>query len=114
MKDGTDVRYYKGKVMIVIRSLYVLKSSGEAWRSMLAKMLLDLGYKPSRSDMDVWMKPDIKPQTVKEYYVYGLVYVEDLIHIHHDTEIFMKELKVVYRLKDGSLEPTSGSLSANV
>ena len=65
MKDGTDVRNYKWKVMIVIRSLYVLKSSGEAWRSMLAKMLLDLGYKPSRSDMDVWMKTENNPQTAK-------------------------------------------------
>ena len=51
--------------MIVIRDLYGLKSSGEAWISMLGEMLLYLGCKPSRSDMDVWMKTENNLQTAK-------------------------------------------------
>ena len=50
-KFGND----KGKVMIVIRDMYILKSSGKLWLAMIAEMLLELGYRPSRVDMDVRM-----------------------------------------------------------
>ena len=60
-KSGTKFGNDKGKVMIVIRNVYGLKSSGAAWRSMLAKMLLYLGYKLSISDMGAWMNPENKP-----------------------------------------------------
>mmetsp|Transcript_15996 Transcript_15996/g.23839 ORF Transcript_15996/g.23839 Transcript_15996/m.23839 type:complete len:1130 (+) Transcript_15996:7540-10929(+) len=113
-KAGTEFGSDKGKVMVVIRALYGLKSSGAAWRAMLAETLLDLGYKPSRADMDVWMKPETNPKTGEEYYAYVLVYVDDLLHIHHDPEAFMKELKGVYRLKDDSLGPPTRYLGANV
>ena len=49
--------------------------------------------------MDVWMKPEPNPQTGKDYYAYVIVYVDDLIHIYHNTKVFIKELKVVYSLK---------------
>ena len=41
--------------MIVIRDMYILKSSGKLWLAMIAEMLLELGYRPSRVDMDVRM-----------------------------------------------------------
>ena len=43
-------------------SLYGLKSSGAAWRSMIAQIHIEIGYKPSRVDMDVWMNPETNPQ----------------------------------------------------
>ena len=73
-----------------------------------------LGYKPSRADMDVWMKPEPNLKTGEEYYAYVLLYVDDLLHIHQDLEAFMKELKGVYRLKDDSLGPLTRYLGANV
>ena len=100
--------------MIVFRALYGLKSRGAAWRAMLAETLTDLGYKQSRADMDVWMKPETNPVTKQEYYAYILVYVDDLLHLHHNPEAFMKELQGVYRLKDDSLGPPSRYLGANV
>ena len=50
-KFGNDKR----KVMIVIRDLRASR------RAMLVDTLLDLGYKPSREDMDFWMNPETKP-----------------------------------------------------
>ena len=100
--------------MIVIRDLYGLKSIGAARRAMISETLIDLGYKPSRADMGVCMNPKNESQTVKEYYSYVLVYVYNLLHIQHDPEIFMKELKGVYRLKYGSLGPLTQYLGANV
>ena len=64
--------------------------------------------------MDVWMKPQTNPKSGEEYYAYVLVYVDDLLHIHHDPEAFMKELKGVCRLKNDSLGPPSRYLGANV
>jgi len=34
---------------------------------MLAESRMDLGYRPSRADMDVWMKPETNPKSGKEY-----------------------------------------------
>ena len=66
---------------------------------MLDDTLLDIVDKTSRSYKDVWTKPETNPQTGKEYYDYVLVYVDDLLYIQHYMEIFMRELKGVYRLK---------------
>ena len=40
--------------------------------------------------------------------------MNNFLHIHHDPEVFMKELKVVYRFKYGSLGPPTWYLGANV
>ena len=76
--------------MILIRALFELKSSGLARKAILYGTLLDLGYKPSRADMDVCMNPETNTQTGKEYYAYVLVYVDNLKHLHYDPEIFMR------------------------
>ena len=81
---------------------------------MLAETLLYLVYKLSRAEIYVYMKPETNPQTDKEYYAYVLVYVDDLLHLHHDPEIFTKELKCVYRLKYGSIGPTTRYLGTIV
>ena len=64
--------------------------------------------------MYFWMNTETNQQTGNEYYAFVLVYVDDLIHIHRDPEVFMKELKGIYRLKGGSLEPPTQYLDANV
>ena len=81
---------------------------------MLAETLLYLVYKLSRAEIYVYMKPETNPQTDKEYYAYVLVYVDDLLHIHHDPEIFMRDLKGVYRVKYVSLGPPTQYLGVNV
>ena len=99
---GNEFGTEKGKVMLVVRALYGLKSSGEAWRQMLAHKLRDLGYVYSKADPDVWLKSETKPDGT-EYYAYVLVYVDDVLHLHHDPDTFMNCLEKIYRLKDGSV-----------
>ena len=36
------------------------------------------------------------------------------LHIHHDQQLFMKELKSIYMFKDGSLGPPTRYLGANI
>ena len=40
--------------------------------------------------------------------------MDDLLHLHHDPQVFMNKLKVVYRLNNGSLGPLTWFLGAKV
>jgi len=87
MEFGSE---WEGKVLIITRALYGLKSSGAAWRSMLANTMRDLGYKASYADPDVWLRAAIKYDNEGKkykYYEYCLIYVDDIICISHHTEI---------------------------
>ena len=99
--------------MLVVRVLYGLKSSGAAWRQMLAQTLRDLGYVSSKTDPDVWIKAKTKPDGT-EYYAYVLVYVDDVLHLNNDPETFMNRLAEVYRLKYGSVVEPVRYLGANI
>ena len=77
--------------MLVVRALYALKSFGAAWRQMLAQTLRDLGYVSSKADSDVWLKAKKKPDGT-EYYAYVLVYVNDVLYLHHKPDTFMNRL----------------------
>ena len=69
---------------------------------MLAQTLRDLGYVSYKADPDVWLKAKTKPDGTK-YYGYVLVYVDYVLHLHHDPDTFMNCLAEVYRLKNGSV-----------
>ena len=47
---------YRGSVIIIDRGLYGLKSSGLAWREMLAEILNSVWYSSTESYLDVWFK----------------------------------------------------------
>ena len=86
---GPELGSDQGKIMIVQRALYGLKSSGAAFRSFFAEILHDMGYKPSRADQDVWLRP-ATTENGHEYYEYILVYVDDLLHISHNPDESMQ------------------------
>ena len=46
--------------MIFKMALYGLKSPGAAFRSFLADQLHELGYKPTKADPNVWLRPAVK------------------------------------------------------
>ena len=50
---GPELGSDQGKIMIVQRALYGLKSSGAAFQSFFAEILHDMGYKPCQADQDV-------------------------------------------------------------
>lgn len=114
---GSEFGSKKGKVLIIKKALYGLKSSGAAWRALFASTLTELGYKPSDADPDVWLKPAVKPDGY-EYYDMILVYVDDILHVSHyksyDEDPVMQEIGRIYQLKDGSVKPPTLYLGANV
>ena len=59
-RAGPEFGSDEGKVMIIVRALYGLRSSGAAFRALLAETLYDLNYRPSYVDPDVYMRPAVK------------------------------------------------------
>jgi hypothetical protein len=90
-----------------------LKSSGAAWRSMLAQSLTEMGYQSTRADPDVWIRAAFKEDGT-EYYEMVLVYVDDILHLSHDTRPTMAALSKLYELKPESCGPPDRYLGANV
>jgi Reverse transcriptase (RNA-dependent DNA polymerase) len=50
----------KGKVLIMCKALYGLKSSGAAWRVLFSSTLHELGYMLSKGNPDVYLRPAVK------------------------------------------------------
>jgi hypothetical protein len=103
----------QGAVMIIKKALYGLKSSGAAWRALFATTLADQGYKSTKADPDVWIRPQVKPDGF-EYYEMVLVYVDDIMVLSHDTKPTMDAIANLYKLKEGSVGEPKTYLGANV
>ena len=85
---GPEFGSEAGQIMIIVRALYGLKSSGAAFRALLAETLYDIGYKPTKADPDVWIRPGIKSDGF-EYYELVLCYVDDVLSISDKPEATM-------------------------
>ena len=83
-RAGPEFGSDAGKIMLVVRALYGLKSSGAAFRALLAETLYDLNYRPTKADPDVWLRPAVKPDGF-EYYELVLCYVDDVLCMSHDA-----------------------------
>ena len=59
-RTGPEFGSESGCIMIVVRALYGLKSSGAAFRALLAETLYDLDYLPTKADPDVWIRLAVK------------------------------------------------------
>ena len=101
----------KGKLLLITRALYGLKSAGAAFRAFLAEHLHSIGYQPSYADPDVWMRPAVKPNGEK-YYEYLLAYVDDLLSISFDPMKTMLRIKDKFELKGNKIEPPTDYLGA--
>ena len=93
----------KGKKALVVRALYGLKSAGAAFRNHLADCMDFLGYESCLADPDLWYKAEINPANNHKYYSYVLLYVDDVLCIHHDGVNTIKIIDKYFKMKDGSI-----------
>ena len=100
---GPEFGEHTGAVVLIVRALYGLKSSGATWRAHFAQSLRDLGYESCvGGDPDVWRKPAVKPDGEK-YYEYIVVYIDDLLVIGQNPTNITDALQADpfnYTLKD--------------
>jgi hypothetical protein len=97
---GPEFGEYAGRIGIVEKALYGLKSSGFAWRSHLAETLTKLGFVMCVADNNVWMRAATR-QDGTEYYEYVLVYTDDILAISMDPKAVLNCLDQHYILKPG-------------
>ena len=55
-EGGNECGEDKGKVLIVVRALYSIKSAGSSWRSELAQVLKGLDFVSKLAYPDVWIR----------------------------------------------------------
>jgi hypothetical protein len=111
---GRECGADRGKVMVITRALYGLRTSGASWRQTLADTLLspEFGYFQSRGDPDVYLKRRSRPNA-GDYYEMILVFVDDILCISHSPGEFMQKIGKIYDLRDSAKEP-SVYLGANI
>lgn len=89
----------KGKTVVIVRALYGLKSAGNSWQHHFVNYIRNvLGYSPTVSDPDMYRKVQTKLNGFK-YYSYLIVYVDDILCIHHHPDKVMKQMSNTFRLK---------------
>ena len=96
---GSEWRDKQGRVVVIVRALYGLRSSALQWQRHLADNLrYDLGYTPSLADNNVWMKRCYKGNG-DSYYSYILCFVDDLLCVHQNPDPILTTLKSFYKMK---------------
>ena len=114
MKAGPEFGPEQGKIFIVRRALYGLKSASAAFRAFMAKRLDEVGFKSSIADPDVWMRPAVKPDG-SEYYEYVMTYVDDILAISLDAKAVLESLKSeTIRYKNDKIEVPQMYLGAKL
>jgi hypothetical protein len=86
----------EGRIAIIKKSLYGLKSSGARWHAHFAKSLYTLGFKPTRFDNDIWLKL----RGDGSGYDYISTYVDDFLITARDPWTYMKQLQEIYTIKN--------------
>ena len=110
---GREFGSEQGKNMIVVRALYGLKSASASFRRFMAKKLDEMGFKSSKGDFDIWMRPASK-STSEQYYEYVMLYVDDVMAASHKAMDLMKELGRGIRYKNDIIEPPTSYLGAQL
>jgi hypothetical protein len=107
---GPEFGEDQGKNAVVVRALYGLKSAGHDYGVHIAQCMVHLGYTPCEADRDVWMKPMVRPDDGHVYFAYALLYVDDILMIHHDGVRAIEQIDKYFKMKpdtnpNGKYEP---------
>ena len=55
---GPEFKELQVYLLIIIKALYRTRSGGARWHDRLFHILQELQFKPSKADLDVWMRPE--------------------------------------------------------
>jgi hypothetical protein len=89
----------EGRIAIIEKGLYGLKSSRAQWHAHFAKTLYTLGFNPTHFEPDVWYKL----REDKKGYDYISTYVDDFFITAKDPWVYMKALQERYTIKNPSI-----------
>lgn len=92
---GPEFGKLAGKILIIVKALYGLKTSGARWHQQFADNLRSMGFRPCKADHDLWIRDR------GDYYEYVAVIVDDLLIFSKTPEDVIEPIKQVcgYELK---------------
>jgi hypothetical protein len=103
-----------GKWALIFRALYGLKSADATFRNHLAECMKNLGWEPCRADRDLWMRAEMRPNDGVRYWAYILIYVDDILCVHHDPGTPLAKLDEYFKMKEGSIQVPTFYLCAKL
>ena len=62
-----------------------------------------LGFKSCRADPDVWYRAKTKPTSGYKYYAYVLLYIDDILAIHHNAMQCLYFINKYFTIKTESM-----------
>ena len=84
---------WEGCVLLVVKSLYGLRTSAARWHEFFTDTLRMLGFKPSYADPDLYMKD------YGTHYEYICMYVDDILIFSKSPMTIVRGLEALYILK---------------
>jgi hypothetical protein len=81
-----------GNRALIVRDLYGLTPAGAAFRNHLVECMKHLGWHPFRAYRYLWMKAETCPDDGVLYWAYILIYVDDILCVHHDPGSLLAKL----------------------
>ena len=99
---GPEFQELEGYILIFLKALYGLKSSGKRWAEVIQDILRDMKFLPSKADPCIWLRkaPNLR------CYEYIAAYVDDLCIAAESPSAIIQNFKSKYHLKvkgDGKL-----------
>ena len=64
-----------------------------------------MGFESCKVEPDLWLKPKIRPEDGVKYYSYLLLYVDDILGIHHNADMVLQWLHQSFPHKLGFGNP---------
>jgi hypothetical protein len=111
---GPEFVNKSGKRALIVRALYGLKSAGAAFINHLDECMNHLGWYPCRADRDIWIKAETRPDDGVLYWAYILIYVDDILCVHHDPGSPLAKLDEYFKMKAGSIQVPTSYLGAKL
>ena len=92
---GLEFEELEGYILVFLKELYGLNSSGKRWTELIHSILKDMKFTPSKADPCIWLRkaPNFK------CYEYIAVYVDDLFIAAESPSAIIDIFKTKYHLK---------------
>lgn len=103
-----------GRVAVIVKALYGLKTSAFAWREHLSETIrISMEFSPCLAHCDVWYRPAVKVDGTP-YYEYLLVYTDELLVLSENPKSILNAMDQHYLLKPDSIGTPTQYLGAQV
>ena len=86
-----------------MQALYGLNITGSTFRNHLADFMHSLVFLLCTVDLYIWMKPMLRPDGEFNYYSYVLIYVDDVMVIHHYAYSVLRRMDKYFNRKPSSI-----------